>query len=222
MNLCLMRPIRTFMLWLTLVPAVLTAQTARQCFTAMPDSMSLLLTANDRADFIDFKDSNMKAEVSNRLGGKSEMTVLTDDYISINTSTQSTWQMKLLPLGGDRHLICTVSTVCGGACDSRIRFFDTEWRELKTQDYLPDMPELDDFIRAIPDTARYAVKDARRQADMLLMQASLSADGNDLTFSLTTPEYMDPQAAAELKPYLKGDAVYRWSGKRFRKERSGD
>lgn len=217
-----MRMIRTFMLCLTLVPAVLTAQTARQCFAAMPDSLSMLLTANDRADFIDFMDSNMKAEVSNRLGGKSEMTVLTDDYISINTSPQSTWQMKLLPLGGNRRLICTVSTVCGSACDSRIRFYDTGWRELRTRDYLPDMPETADFIRAIPDTARYAVKDARRQADMLLMKASLSADGNDLTFSFTTPEYMDPQAAAELKPYLKADAVYRWTGKRFSKERSRD
>ncbi len=217
-----MRIIRTFILCLALVPAVLAAQTARQCFTAMPDSLNLLLTANDRADFIDFMDSNMKAEVSNRLGGKSQMTVLTDDYISINISRQSTWQMKLLPLGNNRRLICTVSTVCGDACDSRISFYDTDWHELKTQDYLPEASELDDFIRAIPDTASYAVKDARRQADMLLMKASLSADGNDLTFSFTTPEYMNHEAAEELKPYLKGDVVYRWTGKRFRKERSSD
>lgn len=217
-----MRIIRTFILCLAFVPAVLMAQTARQCFTAMPDSMSMLLTANDRADFIDFMDSNMKAEVSNRLGGKSQMTVLTDDYISINVSKQSTWQMKVLPLGNNRRLICTVSTVCGDACDSRISFYDTDWNELRTQDYLPDMPKIGDFIRAIPDTASYTVKDARRQADMLLMKASLSADGNDLTFSFTTPEYMSPEAAAELKPYLKADVVCRWTGKRFNKERSRD
>lgn len=196
------------------------AQTARQCFTNMPDSLSSLLTAVNRADFIDFLDSNMKAEVSNRLGGTSQMTVLTDDYISLNTTSQSTWQMKLLPVGGDKKIICAVRTVCGEACDSDISFWSTDWQKLDTQEYLPELPGYDDFIRAIPDTARYAVHDARRQADMLLMQASLSADDNTLTLTFTTPQYMEKQAADELKPYLKPDVVYRWNGKRFRKERN--
>ena len=50
------------------------AQLAKVCFTNMPDSICPLLTAVNRADFIDFLESKMKAEVTNRLGGKSEMT----------------------------------------------------------------------------------------------------------------------------------------------------
>ena len=55
----------------------LSAQLAKTCFTNMPDSLSPLLTAVNRADFIDFLESKMKAEVTNRFGGKSEMTELT-------------------------------------------------------------------------------------------------------------------------------------------------
>ena len=74
----------------------LSAQLAKTCFTNMPDSLSPLLTAVNRADFIDFLESKMKAEITNRFGGKSEMTELTPDYIRVQVTPQSTWQMKLL------------------------------------------------------------------------------------------------------------------------------
>ena len=54
----------------------LQAQEAKTFFKNMPDSLSPLLTAVNRADCIDFLESKMKAEVTNRFGGKSEMTEL--------------------------------------------------------------------------------------------------------------------------------------------------
>ena len=104
----------------------LSAQPAKTCFTNMPDSLSPLLTAVNRADFIDFLESKMKAEVTNRFGGKSEMTELTPDYIRVQVTPQSTWQMKLLSVNDSTRLICTVSTVCAPACDSHIKFYTTD------------------------------------------------------------------------------------------------
>ena len=83
----------------------LSAQLAKTCFTNMPDSLSPLLTAVNRADFIDFLESKMKAEVTNRFGGKSEMTELTPDYIRVQVTPQSTWQMKLLSVNDSTRLI---------------------------------------------------------------------------------------------------------------------
>ena len=59
----------------------LQAQEAKTCFKNMPDSICPLLSAVNRADFIDFLESKMKAEVTNSFGGKSEMTELSPDYI---------------------------------------------------------------------------------------------------------------------------------------------
>ena len=73
----------------------LQAQEAKTFFKNMPDSLSPLLTAVNRADCIDFLESKMKAEVTNRFGGKSEMTELAPDYIRIQMTPQSSWQMKL-------------------------------------------------------------------------------------------------------------------------------
>ena len=44
----------------------LQAQEAKTCFKNMPDSICPLLSAVNRADFIDFLESKMKAEVTNR------------------------------------------------------------------------------------------------------------------------------------------------------------
>ena len=42
----------------------------KDVFRLMPDSLFPTLSANNRLDMIDFMDSQMKAEVTNLLGGK--------------------------------------------------------------------------------------------------------------------------------------------------------
>ena len=91
----------------------LQAQEAKTCFKNMPDSICPLLSAVNRADFIDFLESKMKAEVTNSFGGKSEMTELSPDYIHVKMTPQSSWQMKLLSINDSTKVICVV---CYGLC----------------------------------------------------------------------------------------------------------
>ena len=100
----------------------LQAQEAKTLFVNMPDSLSPLLTKVNRADCVDFLESKMKAQVENRFGKKSEMTELGKDYIRMQMSPQTTWQMKVLALNDTTNVICTVSTACAPACDSSIVF----------------------------------------------------------------------------------------------------
>ncbi len=192
------------------------AQQAKNCFINMPDSMSSLLTSVNRADCIDFLESKMKAEVTNRFGGKSEMTELTPDYIRMQMTPQSTWQMKLLPVNDSTKIVCTVSTVCAPACDSDVHFYTTDWEELPAETYLSSFPVMDDFIMAAPDTVDiYDYQNARRQADMLLMKADLSAKDATLTFTFTTPDYIEKTTAEKLKPFLRRPVVYVWKEGKF-------
>lgn len=185
------------------------AQEAKTFFKNMPDSLSPLLTAVNRADCIDFLESKMKAEVTNRFGGKSEMTELASDYIRVQMTPQSLWQMKLLATSDSTRLICTVATVCAPACDSDVHFYTTDWKELPASDFLT-LPVMKDFL-SLPDTVTdYEVRDAGEKADMLLMRADLSAKDKTLTFTFTTPDYMDKEAAEKLKPYLRRPMVYTW------------
>lgn len=204
------------------VAASLQAQTAKECFLAIPDSLLPLLTEVNRADFIDFLESDMKAETSNRLGGKSEMTRLTDDYIAIRLTPQSTWQMKLLPLKADKKVICVVTTVEAPAADSYVRFYTTDWRPLSASKHLAKLPVMTDFLPALPADSlpTYATLDARRQADILFLRADLSPTEQTLTFTLTTPDYMEKSAAEQLAPSLRSSLVYLWEKKKFRLQKS--
>lgn len=187
------------------------AQEAKILFINMPDSLSPLLTAVNRADCIDFLESKMKAQVDNRFGRKSEMTDLTKDYIRMQMSPQADWQMKLLTVNDSTQIICTVSTACAPVCDSNIRFFTTSWKELPVSDFIT-LPSMDDYFTPSDSTA-YTT--ARIQADMLLAKAGFSKSDNTFTFTLTTPEYMEKETAEKLKPFLCRPIIYTWKEGKF-------
>lgn len=189
----------------------------KQLFTAMPDSLCPLLTQVNRADFIDFIESKMKAEVSNRLGGKSQMTELAPTYLRIRLTESTDWQMKLLPTAQGDTLICVVTTVELPTADSHIEFYTTSWRPLSASVYLPKRPETRDFV-ASADLLKDAYGrplSALSRADMHLVRWTLAPDNNDLTALLTTPDYMEKEQAEKLRPHLKGALRYRWSGTAF-------
>ena len=198
-----------------MVSPVFAQQEVKTLFVNMPDSLSLFLTSVNRADCIDFLESKMKAKVENRFGKESEMTDLTKDYIRMQMSSQSNWQMKLLALNDTTQVICMVSTVCAPACDSSIRFYSTEWKELPVADFIAAWPKMDDFILTPDSASIYEFEDARLKADMFLMKMDLSKTDTSLTFTFATPEYMETEAAEELKPFLRRPIVYGWKDGKF-------
>ncbi|MDR0894042.1 MAG: DUF3256 family protein [Prevotellaceae bacterium] len=186
------------------------AQEAKTVFVDMPDSICPLLTAVNRADCIDFLDSKMKAEVTNRLNGKSEMTTLTADYINIRLSPNATWQLKLLAVNDTTSIIAIINTACAPACDSSIHFYTTAWKELPVAPTLIP-PVMSDFVNIPADTDSYELRDAATQADMLLMKATFTPDNDVLTFTFTTPTYMNKTSSDLLKPYIHPTIDYRWN-----------
>lgn len=205
----------------SLISLGLNAQTARDLFIAMPDSLLPTLTKNNRLDCLDFLASGMKAMVTNRLGGQSQMTHLSDTYVRIQLSPKSEWQMKVLPSPSDTAgiVICTIATVSAPASDSRLCFYDAVWRPLPRERFLPHVPAVRDFLLPLPDSARtYRQLDARRAADISFVRADF-AEGNDsLRFTLDTPRYMPKEAASELKSYVRRRLVCAWSPRGFRLE----
>jgi hypothetical protein len=83
-------------------------------FREMPDSLLPVLSEDNRLDMIDFMASGMKAEVSNRLGGRSEMTMLTDDSLRVKVSDALTVTLLLITpsdsIENDNKIICFIRT----------------------------------------------------------------------------------------------------------------
>ena len=115
----------------------------RDVFKQMPDSLLPYLSENNRLDFIDFIDSKMKAEVRNRLGGTSEMTVLTDSTLSIRMSNALQVDMLLLrveePADTSRQVVCLIETFGSDSLslESTVRFYTPTWQLLNEPPRLP-------------------------------------------------------------------------------------
>ena len=192
------------------------AQDMKSVFIAMPDSITPLLTQVNKEDCIDFLDSDMKAEVTNRFGNKAEMKVLTDDYVLMQTSSVGTLEMKLLPVNDSTKVVCMVKTVCASACDSEIHFYASDWsKKLDAGDFLR-FPSAGAFY--LPeDSVTEASLLIKKKADMNSVKASLSKDDASLTLVYTTPDYLNKEDREELLPYLRKEpVVYQWDGGQFR------
>ncbi len=192
------------------------AQTMKELFVHMPDTLSLVMTDVNRADCVDFLDSNMKARVTNRFNRTSEVTRLTDDYLRAEVTESSVWEMRRLPMGDSTAVICLVKTVKGPVEDSHIRFYSTAWQELPTADYLPAMPSADDFFLTPAPEKADSLKQLRLKAYITFIKASLSPEGNNLSFTYTTPDYMNRDDREKIIPYLRrSPIVYVWRKGRF-------
>lgn len=204
-----------FAIMMMVVSAGLQAQSIKQIFVYMPDSiMGGVLTRVNRADCFDFLDSKMAAKVTNRFNEVSEMVRYTDSYLCMKMSENVTWQMKILPCKEGKSLLAVVTTVCGPACDSHVDFYTTQWEPVDGKSIIT-LPEKKDFLTVAEEPVDFSVRDAVKQADMLLYTISLSPDKDELTMHFTTPDYMDRETAERLKPYIKGDLHYRWENNKF-------
>ena len=114
----------------------LVAQDIQSLFLAMPDSITPLLTDVNKADFIDFKESKMEAKVQNRFFKSSIMKSLSKDYICIEMSENSMWEMKLLPYK-DSFVIGVLETVRLPMKDSKLTLYDIDWNQLPTVQFHP-------------------------------------------------------------------------------------
>ena len=122
---------------LLLTCAVQSQVKMRDVIKQMPDSLVPYLKQNARLDFIDFVDSGMKAEVSNDLGGKSQLTELTDDFASFTLNSASQIQLRLLDVNETiddaPQIICMVRSFGESMRESTIGFYSVTWRPLPTE-----------------------------------------------------------------------------------------
>lgn len=188
----------------------------RQWVASMPDSVMPLLTKNNRLDFMDFIDSGMEAVVTNRLDGKSRMTMLEADFASIEYTKSSVVAMKLLPLTDTTDVLCMVTTMVGGVKDSRMVFYDEQWEKLDAQSFI-DEPQLLDFcVAEATDSAMLMWK----KVDVFFKTYVLSPDALILECELSSMDYLNRADKEAVVPYVrKAPLTYLWQGGRFvRKE----
>ena len=144
------------------------------------------------------------------------MTALTDDFVQISYAKSTDVAMKLLPVNDSTDILCLVTTVKALADDSRIAFYDAQWRPLDAASYITE-PSMDDFRSTLQsDSAQWVWG----KMDIFFRTYRLDAESSELKCVLTTPDYLSKEDREEVAPYVRQEPlVYRWiNGKYLRNE----
>ena len=187
---------------------------AAQLFAAMPDSLIPSLEVNRRKDLIDLFHAGQSAQVTTKLGGQAQMTQLQEQSLVIDLSEQSRMALYLYTTTGNDSVVALVNTVYAPAGDSRIRFFNSAWRELPASKYI-EQPTRDDFF-LFPDSLSKAQREELMQAtEICLVEYTFEPDGS-ICARQSWEKYLDRETYNRLKPYLRESITLRWNGKNFK------
>lgn len=203
------------LLFTTIIPSFSQSPTRtpiRSWLVTMPDSVMPLLTKNNLLDFIDFYDAKMEAVVTNRMEGKSRMDTLTDDFLHINYTKSTDVAMKLFPVNDTTDVLCMVTTVKASADDSRIAFYDAQWKLMDATTYIHE-PSLVDFRSAHQgDSASWAWS----KIDIFFRTYHLVAETTDLQCVLTSTDYLSEEDRKAVSSYVRQEPIiYCWTEGKF-------
>ena len=190
------------------------AEDLRTLFLNMPDSIMPTLTRSDRMDFLDFKDIGMKARATNKLGGESVMTELSERMLSVTTSGSGKVDMVLLPRKNGSNLICIIKTVTARYDDSRLEFYNENWTPVDAKKLIK-LPRFDDYLTR--EALRQDSRSYFKKLSILRLQ-SITAVENALEFRYTSLDYIG-EDADRYRSWIKSDPIiYTWTGKRFKRK----
>ena len=142
------------------------------------------------------------------------MTLLQDSLLSIDLSKRSKMEIRWYDTTGNDTIIALVNTVYAPAGDSRIRFFDTAWKELPASERIRQIRR-EEFFQ-FPDSLTKAKKeDLLRPVDIFLVEYNFATDGS-LCARQSWANYLDKESSDRIEPYLQDSIVLHWNGKRFK------
>ena len=104
--------------------------TAKDFLKQMPEGVIPILTHNNVLDMLDFISAGQKAEVTNRMNGKSEMTQLSTSSASISLCSTTRADLHLMPCADNKTLIYLISTTetADSLRDSVVKVYDSRWQ----------------------------------------------------------------------------------------------
>lgn len=174
----------------------------------MPENIIPALSVDNRTMLL----VDSTARVIPTVFGEVEKLTYRDDYLKVKTSDVGTIQIKTLDTKNDTYIVCVIKTVCAPACDSDIKFYDSEWEEIDKSTLLPSMT-VESFI-TFKDNQKHQTIYKSLLPDICLIDARFDDTGK-LVLKLDVENYLSGEdlekfnQTFELKELtLKWDSVY--------------
>ncbi|MCM1356044.1 MAG: DUF3256 family protein [Staphylococcus sp.] len=179
-------------------------------FTSAPQSVFPLLDRNTRLDMVDYFKNGMSTPSQNTLDGRSVITELTPESLTVKLTDSSA--MQLVELKGQKGtVIALINTVATPGLDSTIKFFDADWNPLPAESLFtkPGWPEW------LTEAGQKNPEEVTMQVPFMLSSYRIAPGSQTLTLTNNLSQFLDKAVYDDLSQYLRPNLVYEWNGKRF-------
>lgn len=180
------------------------AQSLREVWVEMPDSILPYLSKSQRTELADYVDMKADPAVLNSFGDSVRIERMTNNYLLVKANEVTRLEIKLL----DNNTLALVQTWMAPAAESKLSLFNLQWQPkeavvaYKVNIVKPDSMSDEDFTEL--KTMMYP----------RLKEFRLSADNNSLSVSWNYP-LLSKKDAKRVADLLKTQ-VLNWTGKDFR------
>lgn len=199
----------TVLLLILLCTSLSWSQKIDDVFKAMPFEIVPGLTSEDKEMIVVDK---VEVSVPNQLGEIKKIEH-TDTFVKLQTSKVGTTQIKLLSAEGSSDLVCVIKSICDDACDSNVRFFTTEWKELDKESLLPKV-DINYFINV--EGIKNSIETDIALPLYIPLQAVLNKDDNNLTIKIDIDKLFTTSQIDKMKPYILNEELsLSWNGTSF-------
>lgn len=196
-------------LFLSIIPiANAFSQNITEVFLTMPDDIITGLDAESRDRLVADPEDTLMTKVETTIYEGIQRIAISDDFVSINTSTIGNTQIKILPLINHSKIICVVKTICDDICDSDIRFYTTDWQPITGSELFPQKEDIiNRFIKEDTDKSGFEYKNAIAPVDMIPVKLILSPNDSNIVAEFHIKDYLSKDDYKLLQPYLNEEVV---------------
>lgn len=180
------------------------AQSLREVWIEMPDSILPYLSKSQRTELADYVEMKAEPAVLSTFGDSVRIERMTNNYLLLKANEATRLEIKLL----DNNTLALVQTWMAPAAESKLSLFNLQWQPkeavvaYKANIVKPDSMSDEDF------------SDLKTLMSPRLKEYRLSADNNSLSVSWNYP-LLSKKDVKRVTELLKPQ-VLNWTGKDFR------
>ncbi len=184
--------------------------TAADAFTSAPQNIFPLLDRNTRLDMVDYVKSGLSTPSQNSLQGRSAITEISPESLTVKMSDSSAAQVAVLK-GQKGDIIALISTVATPGLDSSIRFFDSSWQPLDGA----AMFTKPGWKEWLTDAGHDNKEEVTMQVPFMLASYRIDPATSELTLTNNLARFLDKDVYSMIESYLRPSLTYSWNGKKF-------
>ena len=183
--------------------------TAAGAFLNAPAAVIPMLDRNARLDMIDYFNSGSSTPTRNQLNGRSRITEMDSNTVTIEMTDATVYRILLLPAKNDT-VFAVIRTAKLPAHDSDIQFYNNNWNRFINQNLYFRQPSLDDWSKASSAKDKGVVASL---VPFILSQYSYDENKNTLTIENRMSEFLAPDDLEKITPLMHQQLVYIWQPK---------